>query len=96
MSNISILENSKIFKTCITIVALVHCLTTISCNRVPKPCDPVFVSAQQNALAVSCRADAVHKCPGFDSMSDEEKLACPGVTECLDKINKMETDCNGK
>lgn len=66
-----------------------------ACTSVPQPCDPQFVAAQQAAMAISCRTKAEQVCPGYSRMTEDEKLECPGVLECLEKIEKVETDCHG-
>lgn len=79
-----------------TLAIAVLCFCIFSCSSIPKPCDPQFVTAQQSALAASCRAEAEQTCPGFSKATEDKKLECPGVLECLDKIEKLETDCHGK
>lgn len=76
------------------IIALL-CFCFMSCSQVPQPCDPEFLASQQMVMAASCRSNAEKTCSGYSKMSDEQKLTCPGVSECLDKIEKAEIDCNG-
>lgn len=68
---------------------------SIGCSSIPQPCDPVFTTATQQAMAVSCRSKAETTCPGYSDMPEDKKLECPGVLECLEKIEKVETDCHG-
>lgn len=77
------------------LLATIICIICFSCNSVPQPCDPAFVASQQAAIASVCRYNAEKTCPGYSSMSEDKKLECPGVLECLNKIEKLETDCNG-
>ncbi len=78
------------------IACLIAFISTLnSCSNIPQPCDPEFVVAQQTAMATACRIEAENKCPGYSRIPEEEKLACPGVLECLEKIEKVETDCHG-
>ncbi len=68
----------------------------IACSSVPQPCDPEFVVSQQSAMAAACRIKAEETCPGYSKASEEDKLVCPGVLECIDKIEKIESDCHGR
>ncbi len=77
------------------VLALAVFVSVVGCNSIPQPCDPAFTSATQQAMAISCRAEAEKTCPGYADMSEDKKLECPGVLECLDKIEKVETDCHG-
>lgn len=65
-------------------------------SSLPQPCDPEAVTAQVNGMAVQCRLKAEQNCPGYDKMSDTEKMACPGVAECLDEIDAVEESCRGR
>ena len=66
------------------------------CNNIPQPCDPEFVATQQAAMATACRINAEKTCPGYSNMSEDEKLQCPGVLECIEQIEKVETDCHDR
>ena len=68
----------------------------VGCNSIPQPCDPEFLASQQIVTATACRVNAEKTCPGYADMTEEDKLDCPGVQECLDKIEKAEADCHGK
>ena len=68
----------------------------VACSSVPQPCDPEFVASQQNAMAAACRIKAEKTCPGYSEASEEDKLVCPGVLECLDDIEKVESNCHGR
>ena len=72
-------------------VALFSCGATL-----PQPCDPEAVVAQTQVMAVKCRLDAEKTCPGYADMEDAEKMACPGVIECLDEIDRVEEECRGR
>lgn len=69
--------------------------TVIGCNSVPQPCDPEFLASQQMITAAACRSKAESMCPGYKDMTEDKKLECPGVLECLEKIEKAESDCHG-
>lgn len=74
-----------------------YCLAiALGCSSVPQPCDPEFLASQQMVMAASCRANAEKTCPGYSKMSEDKKLECPGVMECLEKIEKAESDCHAR
>ncbi len=109
MSNLSLLEevkekqnsmNKKYFGiksgnrlSYLAIVLLCFCI--MNCSHVPQPCDPEFLGSQQMVMAAACRSKAEETCPGYAKMPEEQKLECPGVQECLEKIEKAEADCHG-
>ncbi len=73
-------------------IALLLCL---SCSSIPQPCDPEFLASQQMITAAACRSKAESTCPGYSKMTEDQKIECPGVLECLEKIEKAEDDCHG-
>ncbi len=77
------------------ILPFLLCFGIVSCSSIPQPCDPEFVATQQAAMATSCRVKAEKTCPGYSRMTEDEKLECPGVLECIEKIEKVAEDCHG-
>jgi hypothetical protein len=77
-------------------ISALMCFTYMACSNVPQPCDPEFLASQQIVMGGVCREHAEKTCPGYSRMAEDEKLQCPGVLECLDKIQKAEDDCHGK
>lgn len=77
------------------VIALV--LALISCgSSIPQPCDPEFLAAQLSAMATACRVNAEKTCPGYADMNETEKMACPGVAQCLDDMDRAEANCHGR
>ena len=72
------------------------CLALVSCmDTIPKPCDPEIANAAMLGMATVCRTQAERNCPGYSELDELDKLACPGVSECLAKIESVEVSCHG-
>jgi hypothetical protein len=68
----------------------------LSCSGgLPSPCDPTVTATRQAAIATECRIEANKTCPGYDSMTEDKKMECPGVLQCLDRIEAVESSCHG-
>lgn len=100
LSDLSLLEENQKVKISMKMNkkmawAVAGLLFILGCAHMPQPCDPEFLASQQMITAAACRTNAEKVCPGYSRMTEDEKLQCPGVLECLDKIEKAEADCHG-
>ncbi len=93
MHYLSILEKESKVMVSLRYVLLAFLL---SCSSIPQPCDPEFLASQQIITATACRAHAEKTCSGYSKITEYEKLQCPGVLECLNKIEKAESDCHAQ
>jgi hypothetical protein len=67
----------------------------LACSSLPNPCDPEVLTTRLAAEATACRIQAEKTCPGYANMTEDKKLECPGVIDCLERLESMKVSCNG-
>ena len=77
----------------------VACAIFLACTAAGEvdTCDPGYVAAKMQAIALECRAARMRECPGVDQEAYERNPAlCPAVTACYAEIDREAVRCVGR